>query len=199
MIVFDEWLEVWGTLVDMLNCLIDSVLANIFTWELESILVCYLKRNCIVAIIHLLKCKLFKVSDKSVPDVSLWHIKCRVLVEFFEFFHHHEAKVLVADVEDEAWSALVDALWDVGLHQEIVDLVAVAGVVLVDQVEGVPLEVEVLVDGLALPESVEGLVEEHVHIQVECLVEALLLHVLPSISKEVQLSATLLLQCLNNL
>ena len=97
----------------------------------------------------------------------------------FEFFHHHEAKVLVADVEDEAWSALVDALWDVGLHQEIVDLVAVAGVVLVDQVEGVPLKVEVLVDGPALPESVEGLVEEHVHIQVECLVEALLLHVLP--------------------
>jgi len=54
MIVFDEWLEVWGAVVDMLNCLIDSVLANIFTWELESILVCYLKGNCIVAIIHLL-------------------------------------------------------------------------------------------------------------------------------------------------
>ena len=48
---------------------------------------------------------------------------------------------------------------------------------LVNKIEWVPLEIEVLIDGLTLPKSMEGLVQHHVDVDFEGLVEALLLHV----------------------
>lgn len=80
MIILNEWLEIWCHVVNMLNCFINAILPNIFTWELKSILSCYLKWDGIMAEVHLLKSKLFKVSDESVPKVSFGHVKCRIFV-----------------------------------------------------------------------------------------------------------------------
>lgn len=78
-------------------------------------------------------------------------------------------------------------------------MVASSGVMLIDQIERIPFEVEVLIYGLALSESVERLIEHHVEINFKGLVEALLLHVFASISEKVELLAALLLESLHNL
>ena len=96
----------------------------------------------------------------------------------FELLHHHEAEVLVADVQHQAWPALVDTLRHVSLHQKIIDLVAIASIMLVHQVEWVPLEIEIFVDGLALSEGVERFVQKNVEIKLEGLIKAFLGHVI---------------------
>lgn len=95
-----------------------------------------------------------------------------------EFFHHHEAEVLVTNVQNKTWSALVDAFGNICFHEEIEDLVTIASVMLVNQIEWIPFKVEVFVDSLALSERVEGLIEQHVQIKLEGLIESLLFHIL---------------------
>ena len=49
-----------------------------------------------------------------------------------KFLHHHEGKILVADVEHQVWSALVNSLWDIGILEGIEDVVTVLGKMFVD-------------------------------------------------------------------
>ena len=83
MIVLHEMAQAWSLSVNMLDGLVDTVLSNVVSRENKSILIGHLKWHSIMAIIHLLECELFEVSDESVPHVSFWHVKCRVFVVFY--------------------------------------------------------------------------------------------------------------------
>lgn len=48
-----------------------------------------------------------------------------------EVLHQVHGKVLVADVQNQVWSGLVDSLSYVGFVKKVVNLVSVTGVVLV--------------------------------------------------------------------
>jgi hypothetical protein len=49
-----------------------------------------------------------------------------------KLLHHHEGKILVANIEHQVWSALVNSLWNVGILESIEDVVTVLGKMLVD-------------------------------------------------------------------
>lgn len=71
----------------MLDGLVCAILSDILTWELEAVAVGGLKWHGIVAIIDHWKSKFFKVSYESGQDVSLWHVKSRVLVIFYSLLN----------------------------------------------------------------------------------------------------------------
>ena len=56
-------------------------------------------------------------------------VKC---VPTRKLLHHHEGKILVANVEHQVWSALINSLWNVGILKSIEDVVTVLGEVFVD-------------------------------------------------------------------
>jgi hypothetical protein len=79
-----------------------------------------------------------------------------------QLFHHHETQVLVADIKNKARSALIDPFGHVSLHKEIVNLIASACIVLIDEIEWIPLEVEIFIVCLTLPEGMERLIKHHI-------------------------------------
>ena len=66
----------------------------------------------------------------------------------------------------------------------LVGVISLSLVALVDEVHGVPAEVNVLVCCLGLAISMELFVAEHVHVDLNCWLEALLLHPLATIAVE---------------
>ena len=82
----------------------------------------------------------------------------------FQLLHHHEAEVLVANVQHQAWSALVDPLWHICLHQQVVNLISVSGIMLIHKIKRIPLKVEVLINSLAFSERVESFIQKHVNV-----------------------------------
>jgi hypothetical protein len=42
-----------------------------------------------------------------------------------KLLHHHEGKILVADVEHQVWTTLVNSLWHVGVLKGIEDVITV--------------------------------------------------------------------------
>jgi hypothetical protein len=65
----------------MLGGLVDSNLANILSWELESIAGDTWSRNGVMHIIKVVSCPLLVILDELVVEMSLWQIICSVLVE----------------------------------------------------------------------------------------------------------------------
>ena len=90
--------------------------------------------------------------------------------------HKHEAEILVSNVEDDVRPTLVDLLGDVLIHHVFKGHVGCSSEVFVDQVEWIPLVVNILVQSLGLPIGVESLIKEFVDVHVEGLVESFLLH-----------------------
>lgn len=68
--------------VHMLGGIIDSILSNVLTWELEAIVVSSVERHSIVDVVHLLKGKLLEVSNEPGEEMSLRHCQGGVLVVF---------------------------------------------------------------------------------------------------------------------
>ena len=60
-----------------------------------------------------------------------------------EFFHQLHRKVLVSNVQYKAWLGLEDSLGQVVLMEEIDGLVSIPHVMLVDEVERIPLPMHV--------------------------------------------------------
>ena len=76
-----------------------------------------------------------------------------------------------------------DSLWDVSLGEEVQDLLGVSHVVLVNEIEWIPLPVHVRGIDPRSAVGMERLVHQIVDVQGKVLVEALLRHVL-SIDKQ---------------
>lgn len=89
------------------------------------------------------------------------------------------------------WSALIDLLWYVVFSKEIGNLVAVSGVMLVYEVEGVPLvEVALIIAALRSSEGMELLIKHIIEVNFDSVVETFLLHPLATIAVEVDLFVT---------
>jgi hypothetical protein len=161
----------------MSDSFIGSILTHVLPWEDKAICICGSQWYRVVAVVHFGQSKLLEIPHKSGENVSLWHIKSGILVELLKLLHHHEAEVLVANIEHHVWSALIDSLWDPRILHSIENMVTVFGEVLVDEVEGVPFEVDTLIKGLAFPVGMEGLIEQVVHINIKTLLEAFVCHV----------------------
>jgi hypothetical protein len=67
----------------VLDCLVGSVLANIFAWEDEAIVVGSVEWHCVMAIVNHWKSELFEIADESSEDLSAWHVKRRLVVVFY--------------------------------------------------------------------------------------------------------------------
>ena len=70
--------------------------------------------------------------------------------------HEIHGEVLISNIENEIGSSLVDSLGNVGLGQQVINLVGISGEVLVYQVEWIPLPVIGEVVGLGFPERMEN-------------------------------------------
>jgi hypothetical protein len=99
-----------------MDCIVNTVLANVLARELVAVLDWGTKRHSKVHVVDVLFVPGSHVSNESVQKVAFWHILGTVLVERKEFFHHQESHVLIADVHDEGRSTLVDFLWQLGFH-----------------------------------------------------------------------------------
>ena len=92
--------------------------------------------------------------------------------------HHEHGQVLVADVEDEVWSSLINSLWNVAILHDIKNVVTVSHEMLVDEIEWIPLPVNFSAIGLRLPIGVELFIHEIVDVEVKILMETFFGHVL---------------------
>ena len=77
-----------------------------------------------------------------------------------------------------------DSLWDISIDEIVENLVSISHVMLVNEIEWIPLPVHVGRVDLGSAEGVECLVHQIVDVQGEVLVEALLRHVLSIDSQE---------------
>ena len=73
-------LEVFILLVNVLDSLVDSVLANILTRENEPVALGDPQRHGVVAVINLVEMMLPEVADESTEEVPLRHCQCGVLI-----------------------------------------------------------------------------------------------------------------------
>jgi len=73
-------LEVFILLVNVLDSLVDSVLADILTRENEPVALGSLQRHGVVAVINLAQMMLPEVADESSEEVPLRHWQCGVLI-----------------------------------------------------------------------------------------------------------------------
>jgi len=87
--------------VNVMDCIVNTVLANVFARELVAVLDWGTQRHSKVHVVDVLFVPGSHVSNESIQKVALWHILGTVLVERKEFFHHQESHVLIADVHDE--------------------------------------------------------------------------------------------------
>lgn len=99
-------------------------------------------------VINILLRPVAHVLDKSGKEVSLWHINGAVTVSFSDFVHKEAGHVLVVDVEDQIWTALVDLTGHFNSHHVFKSVISLADIVLVDEIQGVPLEIHSLVSSL---------------------------------------------------
>lgn len=168
----------------MFNGLVNTVLANVLAWEHETIMVGGIERHGIMAPVDLVQSELLEVSDKSGEEMSLWHGEAGLGVVLSELVHHEHGQVLIADVENEIWSGLIDFLWNVTLLENIEDVVAVSHEMSIDKVEWVPSPVNFSAICLGLSVSMECFVHEVVDVEVKILVETFFGHVLSKAAKE---------------
>ena len=152
--------------------------------------------------VDLVQSELFEVSDESSEEMSLWHGETRIGVVFYkglkliskmmrhhqiltsELVHHEHGQVLVADVEDEIWSSLINFLWNVTFLHDIENVVTVSHEMPVNEIEWIPLPVNFSAIGLGLSISVECFVHEIVDVEVKILVETFFGHVLSKTANE---------------
>ena len=85
--------------------------------------------------------------------------------------HEIHGEVLISNIENEIGSSLVDSLGNVGLGQQVINLVGISGEVLVYQVEWIPLPVIGEVVGLGFPERMESFIQKVVQIEVEIVLD----------------------------
>lgn len=70
--------------VEMTDCLIDCVLTNVFTRELEAISCSSCERKSEVDKVEVLGCPLFVILDKFVMEMSLWQIICTISIVLYK-------------------------------------------------------------------------------------------------------------------
>ena len=76
-------LEVFILLVNVLDSLVDSVLANILARETEPTGLGRHQRHGVVAVINLAQMMVPEVTDESSEEVPLRHWQCGVLIIFY--------------------------------------------------------------------------------------------------------------------
>lgn len=185
--------------VNVMNCLINTILTNVITWELITILDWGLQWNSVMHMVQQFLVPATHISDESVHIMTLWHVNSALLVVWQKFLHHEEGHVLISNVEDQVWTALVDSLRKLSFHHKVVDMIGLASEVLVDQVEWVPLVVGVLVHVSALTVGDKLLVWNHLQVEVQRWLETFLLHPVATIASELNLVAADLLELVHDL
>jgi hypothetical protein len=175
-VVFDQAAETLWRKVNVLDSFVDSILANVLWRKHEAVRVGNLKRQSVVDEVHLLQVVLLEIPHESGKQVSLRHRQGRVFVVASELLHQKRWKVLVADIQNKVWSALVYSLWQVLVDHVVIDLVSIPREVLIDKVEWVPLMIHIFVQCLWLPVRVECLVQHVIHVNFKSVVESLLFH-----------------------
>lgn len=113
--------------------------------------------------------------------------------------HEIHGEVLISNIENEIGSSLVDSLGNVGLGQQVINLVGISGEVLVYQVEWIPLPVIGEVVGLGFPERMESFIQKVVQIEVEIVLEPLGSHVFTTVAEEFELGGGHFPEGLHNL
>jgi hypothetical protein len=169
-------LKVRVRVVNMLHGLIGTVLSNVLAGELVVVASGSGQRHGVVHVIDVLFGPLAEVTHESVEVVTLGHVNCTVLVVLFDFVHEHESHVLVVNIENEVGAALVDLLSHLGLKQLVEYLIGAPGVVLVDQIPGVPSPEKIFAEGLGLTVSHKGFVHELINVDIHSGLESFLGH-----------------------
>jgi len=124
--------------VDVLDSFVNSILTNELRRELEAIEGGSSQRDSVVHIINIFLSPLLEVTHKSVEVMALGHVHSAVAVVVTHLVHEHEGHVLIINVKNQVRSLLEDLLGSFHVHELIVDLVSLASVVLIHQVQGVP-------------------------------------------------------------
>ena len=89
------------------------------------------------------------------------------------------------------WPTLVDPFWDILHLHKVHHLVSVSCIVFVHQVERVPLVVFAFAHGdLGSPKGMKLFIKHIVHVNFESVIEALILHILTTISIEVNIAVS---------
>mmetsp|Transcript_17296 Transcript_17296/g.16502 ORF Transcript_17296/g.16502 Transcript_17296/m.16502 type:complete len:224 (+) Transcript_17296:581-1252(+) len=109
-------LQVLALGVDVLEGLVDSVLAGVLARELESVLATHDKGHSIVNEIEVFQGPLLEVFHEPVIIVSPRQIIGPRAVEFREVFHELEGHVLIVNAEDDTGFSLIDLLWQIRPH-----------------------------------------------------------------------------------
>ena len=81
-IVLDQFIHRRILLINVLESLIGTILADILTRENKSVVVCGLQRYRIMAVINHGQSKLLEVANESCKDLAAWHVKSRLVVVF---------------------------------------------------------------------------------------------------------------------
>jgi hypothetical protein len=157
--------------------------------------------------------------------VALGHLDGAVSVVLLDFVHEQESHVLVVDVEDQVWSTAEDSLGQLNVHHLtnatawsrmltrslchsigqlestyiLKDIVSLAHIALVDQVQWVPLEVDIFILSFGLSIGMELLVLHQINVEVNSRLEALLLHPVAAITVELNCIIADAAQVLNDL
>lgn len=133
---------------------------------------------------------LAEVTGEPGPEVALGHVDRAVGVKATHLVHQQEGHVFIVDVEDHIRPLLVNAFRQILAHQNIVLLLRCARVVLVDEVEEVPTEIDRLLVTLCLPVAVESFVQEQVYVNVDQTLEAFFLHPRAAVACELKIRTT---------
>lgn len=70
----------WGFRVNMLKCIINTILANKFTWESVAIRRSSDNRNSVMHKVNIFLCPLFKIFNKSIVIMSSWYFKTSAFI-----------------------------------------------------------------------------------------------------------------------
>jgi len=190
-----ETFKFFALRVDVLDSFIDSVLTNIFSWERVSIRSSNSQRDCEVHEIDVFLSPLLEIPHKSVEVMSLWQVISTALVKSLDLLHESESHVLVINVQNYAWTSLMNALRQLNFHELVKHLISIPCIVFVEHIQEVPPVINGLFEMLSLSESVEFFISQVSNIKVDLSSHAFFLHPRASVAEKAYIIvATHLLQ-----
>jgi len=97
--------------VNVADCFVNSILTNIFAWELILIASGSCKRYSVMHVINILFSPLSEVFNEAVKVMAFWHFNSTVFVVIYRaftvkfeltsnFVHQHESHILVVNVQN---------------------------------------------------------------------------------------------------
>lgn len=72
------------------------------------------------------------ILDKAAEELSLGHSYGTVAILLSDLVHHQSGHVLVVNVEDQVWSALVNLPSHIMIHYVLEGIISLANIMLVD-------------------------------------------------------------------